>query len=89
MTGAIGSYAFTFFLPIILKDSLNFLEELAFILAAPPTLFAVLVGLVFSWLADKTKLRGPYIIIEGVIALIRFCMVGFLHHPVTRLVGKI
>jgi len=48
MTGAIGSYAFTFFLPVILKDSLNFTEELAFILAAPLALFAVLVGLVFS-----------------------------------------
>lgn len=35
MSGAIGSYAFTFFLPIILQDSLGFSQELAFILSAP------------------------------------------------------
>lgn len=78
MTGVIGGYGLTFFLPIILKDSLEFSEELAFLLTAPPALFAVLCGLIFSWIADKTRVRGPYIVMEGILGLVGFCMLGFL-----------
>ncbi|KAF4627125.1 hypothetical protein G7Y89_g11032 [Cudoniella acicularis] len=54
MTGAIGGYTFTLFLPIVLKDSLGFDQQLSFTLTTPPVLFAVLVGISVSWLADKT-----------------------------------
>jgi hypothetical protein len=53
MTGAIGGYRFSLFLPIILKNSLQFSDEPSFILAAPPIIFAVIIGCTFAWLADK------------------------------------
>jgi hypothetical protein len=58
MSGAIGVYGFLFFLPIILRDGLGYSLELSFILSAPPALFAVVVALTVSWIADKTRLRA-------------------------------
>ena len=89
MTGFIGGYGFSLFFPIILKDSLQFSEELSFILAAPPVIFAVLVGGTFAWLADKTHLRGPYVFVQEIISIAGFCMIGFLHRPVPRFIGKL
>lgn len=89
MTGAIGGYGLQLFLPVILQDSIGFSEELAFILSAPPILFSVIVGAAFSWIADKTHLRGPYIVIESIIGLVGFSMVGFLKNSAARYVGKL
>ncbi|KAE9374310.1 MFS general substrate transporter [Stipitochalara longipes BDJ] len=87
MTGAIGGYSFTLFLPIILEDSLGFSQELSFILSTPPIIFAVLVGGFISWLAGETRLRGPFIIVLGIFALVGFCMMGFLSNATARYVG--
>lgn len=89
MTDAIGGYSFTPFLPIILKDSLNFSQELSFILNTPPVIFSILVRYGFSWLADKTHMRGPYIVVEGVLALVGFVLEGFLTNPWGRYVGSL
>ncbi|CZR65674.1 related to putative tartrate transporter [Phialocephala subalpina] len=87
MTGAIGGCSFTLFLPIILQDSLGFSQELSFILVAPPVMFAVLVGGFAAWLADKWHIRGPFVVVLGVLALVGFCMMGCLADPIPRLVG--
>jgi len=88
MTGAIGGYSFSLSLPIILENSLGFSEELSFILTTPPTLFGVLVAGFISWLADKTQLRGPYVFIQAILAIVGFCMIGFLHSPYPKYVGR-
>lgn len=87
MTGAIGVYAFLFFLPLILRNGLGYSLELSFILSAPPAIFSVIVAMGISWLADKTRLRGPFVIIQGLIAIIGLCMTGFLSSPTPRYVG--
>jgi len=88
MTGAIGGYSLTLFLPIILNDSLGFSQELSFILSTLLVLFAVLVGGFISWLADRMRVRGPFIAILGVFALVGFCMMGFLSTATARYVGE-
>lgn len=85
--GAVGVYAFLFFLPIILKNGMGYSQELAFVLSAPPALFSVVEGLVVSWLADKLRLRGPFVILQGVVAIVGLCMTGFLKDPVPRYIG--
>jgi hypothetical protein len=76
MTGATGGYSLTPFLPIILNDSLSFSQELSFILSTPPVMFAVLVGEFISWLADRMHMRGPFIVILGIFAIVGLCMMG-------------
>ncbi|KAI1141705.1 MFS general substrate transporter [Hypoxylon sp. FL0543] len=85
--GAVGVYAFLFFLPLILNNGMGYSQELAFVLSAPPALFSVVEGMFVSWLADKMRLRGPFVIVQGVVAIIGLCMTGFLKHPVPRYIG--
>ncbi|KAI0173435.1 MFS general substrate transporter [Hypoxylon sp. FL1284] len=85
--GAVGVYAFLFFLPLILRDGMGYSQELAFVLSAPPALFSVVEGLAVSWLADRARLRGPFVVAQGLVAVLGLCMTGFLAAPVPRYVG--
>ncbi|KAF5543316.1 tartrate transporter [Fusarium mexicanum] len=87
MAGAVGVYAFLFFLPIILRGGLGYSLELSFVLSTPPALFAVVEAMSISWLADKTRLRGPFVIFQGLVGIIGLCMTGFLNSPTPRYVG--
>lgn len=87
MAGAVGVYAFLFFLPIILRGGLGYSLELSFILSTPPSLFAVVEAMGISWLADKMRLRGPFVVFQGLIGIIGLCMTGFLDHPTPRYIG--
>ncbi|KAH8900681.1 MFS general substrate transporter [Thozetella sp. PMI_491] len=87
MAGAVGVYAFLFFLPLILRNGLGYSLEMSFILSAPPSLFSVAEIMFISWLADKTKVRGPFVIFQGLIGIIGLCMTGFLRSPTPRYIG--
>ncbi|KAF4971573.1 hypothetical protein FSARC_1639 [Fusarium sarcochroum] len=87
MAGAVGVYAFLFFLPIILRGGLGYSLEMSFILSTPPSLFAVVSAMTISWLADKVKLRGPFVILQGLVGVVGLCMTGFLDSPTPRYIG--
>jgi cyanate permease len=87
MSGAVGVYAFIFFLPLILRKGMGFSLQLSFILSAPPSLFAVIEAMFISWLADRLKMRGPFVVFLGCIGVIGLCMTGFLDLPAPRYVG--
>jgi cyanate permease len=87
MAGAVGVYAFLFFLPLILRKGLGYSLPLSFILSVPPALFSVIEAMAVSWLADRTRLRGPFVIFQGLVALVGLCMTGFLKSPTPRYIG--
>lgn len=83
-----GVYAFALFLPIILRNSLDFSLELSFVLSAFPPVFAILVVMPVAWLADKYHQRGIPTIFQGVLGVVGLCMTGFLDAPVPRYIGE-
>ncbi|KAM6510459.1 hypothetical protein FSOLCH5_010899 [Fusarium solani] len=85
--GAVGVYAFLFFLPLILRGGLGYSLEMSFILSTPPSLFSVVEAMTISWLADKMKMRGPFVVFQGLIGIIGLCMTGFLDSPTPRYIG--
>lgn len=87
IAGAIGVYAFLFFLPLILRGGLGYSLEMSFILSAPPSLFSVVEALLIPWLADKMRIRGSFVIFQGLIGIIGLCMTGFLNSPTPRYIG--
>ena len=87
MAGAVGVYAFLFFLPIILRGGLGYSLEMSFILSTPPALFSVVEAMTISWLADKLQMRGPFVIFQGLVGIIGLCMTAFLNSPTPRYVG--
>ncbi|KAH8658784.1 major facilitator superfamily domain-containing protein [Tricladium varicosporioides] len=87
MSAAVGSYAFLLSLPLILKDSLQFSTAMAFTLAAPPAIFSAIVAATFSWVADKTRMRGPYVVLQCLIGIVGLCITGFHSEPAPRYIG--
>ncbi|RSL78714.1 hypothetical protein CEP51_007951 [Fusarium floridanum] len=85
--GAVGVYAFLFFLPLILRGGLGYSLEMSFILSTPPSLFSVIEAMTISWLADKMKMRGPFVVFQGLIGILGLCMTGFLDSPTPRYIG--
>lgn len=85
--GAVGVYAFLFFLPIILRGGLGYSLQMSFILSTPPSLFSVIEAMTISWLADKVRRRGPFVIFQGLVGIIGLCMTAFLESPTPRYIG--
>ncbi|KAF7188204.1 MFS transporter prlL, partial [Pseudocercospora fuligena] len=85
--GAAGIYAFGLFLPIILRNGLGFSQELAFLLAAFPPVFAALEVMVLSWWSDKIRKRGVFVIGQGLLGIFGLCLTAFLNNSVGRYIG--
>ena len=64
------SYGIAFFLPIILREGLQFNLALSQCLVAPPYVCAAILMLGTAWVADKYHIRGPILIFNSVVTLI-------------------
>lgn len=82
------TYAIAYFLPIILKDGMGFSAAASNCLIAPPYVFAGFVMLGFAWAGDKYQVRSPWVIANGVLALIGLPMIGFSSNVGVRYFGK-
>ncbi|KAH7064253.1 major facilitator superfamily domain-containing protein [Paraphoma chrysanthemicola] len=81
------TYAIAYFLPIILKDGMGFNTAMANCLIAPPYVFALFVMLAMAWAGDKYHIRSPFIITNGVLALIGLPLMGFTSNIGLRYFG--
>jgi len=87
MSAGIGVYSFLFFLPIILMRGLGYSLELAFLLSAPPSIFAVIEAFIVAWRADKLQSRGPFVIFQACLAITGLCVMAFVKSPTPRYIG--
>jgi MFS family permease len=81
------TYAIAYFLPIILKDGMGFSAAASNCLIAPPYVFAGFVMMAFAWAGDKYHVRSPWVIANGVLALIGLPMIGFSTNVGVRYFG--
>lgn len=70
------SYAFAYFLPIILAG-MGFSELNAQLLVAPPYFTSIFVAFGLAWLGDKYIIRAPIIMFQAVITIIGLSMTAF------------
>ncbi|KAM0543265.1 hypothetical protein ACHAPJ_012411 [Fusarium lateritium] len=80
-------YAVAYFLPIVLRDGLGFPVVQAQTLNAPCYVFGGILGLTESWLSDKYKLRGPFILLNSLLEIIGLSLLGFHENNVVRYIG--
>lgn len=64
------TYAIAFFLPIILRNGMGFSVAASQCLVAPPYVAAAIVMFGMAWAGDKYRVRSPFILFNGVMALI-------------------
>ena len=81
------TYAIAYFLPIILEDGMGFSVGASQCLVAPPYVIAAIWMFTCAVLGDKYKIRGPFIIANGLISLTGLALLGFATNLGARYFG--
>lgn len=68
MIATTGSYAFAFFLPVILAGG-GYSTQLSLLLSAPPYVSAAIYTFFMAVLSDKFKLRAPFIAASNILTI--------------------
>jgi len=79
-------YSINYFLPIIYLG-MGFNVAQSQCLIAPPWVFTALYMYGQAWLSDRYRVRGIFIAINAVVALVGLSIMGFHHHNPTRYFG--
>jgi hypothetical protein len=61
-------YAFAYFIQIILT-TMGYETSTVFLLCAPPYLFSIFWTVGIAWLADRTRMRMPYMVFNAAVTL--------------------
>ena len=81
------TYSASYFLPIILRESLGFSVVKAQCLTAPCYVFSFLLGFVESWISDKFNVRAHILIFNGCLEIIGIGILGYADQPYVRYFG--
>lgn len=80
-------YSFSYFLPIILHDSMGYSAKMTYLLHIPPYMSAAIWMFTVGYLNDRLQVRGPTIIIQSVIITIGVTVMAFAENPGARYFG--
>ena len=86
MCAGIGVYAFAYFTPLILQG-LGFETTKVYLLSAPPNIAAIPYAFGFSYIADKTRMRGPFVGFHAVVTLIGLMITAYAKQNGVRYFG--
>lgn len=87
MSSTLPGYAYSYFLPIILKGGLGYSTTKSQLLTAPPYVLAAIMTYVSSWAADKYKIRGPIIGIHQALTATGMLITAFAKNNNARYFG--
>jgi hypothetical protein len=87
LTSTLPGYAYSYFLPIILREGLGFSTTNAQLLTAPPYVVAALFTFTSSWLADRYHMRGPLIALHQALTAAGMLITTFAKGTGARLFG--
>jgi cyanate permease len=79
-------YALAFFIPIILAG-MGYDAKMVFLMSAPPACAAVPWVIFISWIADKTRCRAPWIILQALIGITGLLIVAYQKSNAVRYFG--
>ena len=82
-----GTYSISYFLPLILHDSMGFSIGASQCLVAPPYALAGIVMFATAALGDKYRIRGPIIVFHSLLAIIGLPLMGYSTNNVVRYFG--
>ncbi|KAJ0303781.1 hypothetical protein COL516b_006218 [Colletotrichum fioriniae] len=70
MASTLPGYAYSYFLPIILRNGMGFSSTQAQLLSAPPYVLAAIVAYISGYLGDRYKIRGPIIAVHQALTAV-------------------
>lgn len=86
MCSTMPAYAFSYFLPVILRG-MGYSVRDSQLLSAPPYVAAVIVAFSLAALADRLRLRAPFIAVQAIITIVGLAMTAFGAGNATRYAG--
>ncbi|KAF8070733.1 major facilitator superfamily domain-containing protein [Lyophyllum atratum] len=86
MCSTLPAYAQAYFISIILRG-LGWSKTNALLLSAPPYLPSIVTTLFFSWLSDRTKHRGGFIVLQALICIVGLVLTAFAKNGGVRYFG--
>ena len=81
------TYSVSYFLPIILRETLGFSVVKAQCLTAPCYAFSFILGFVESWVSDKFNIRGHILVFNACLEIIGIGILGYAPQPYVRYFG--
>ncbi|KAL2845489.1 hypothetical protein BJY01DRAFT_247644 [Aspergillus pseudoustus] len=82
-----GPYAFAFFTPTIL-GTFGYSTALSQILTTPPYLFSAIVSIAAAVVADRMRIRSPFIIGHSLLDIAGLVLVGWGNNTDAQLTGS-
>jgi hypothetical protein len=87
LASTLPGYAYSYFLPIILKSGMGFSSTQSQLLSAPPYILAAIMACISGWLGDKYKIRGPIIAVHQLLTAIGMLLTAFGKSNAVRYFG--
>jgi cyanate permease len=56
---------------------MGYSPKMTFLLSAPPAVAAVPWVVLVSWLADRTRMRAPWIIMQAILGIVGLMIIGY------------
>ena len=81
-----STYALAYFSPLII-EGLGYKAERALILSSPPYIVGVVYAIAISYISDKHKRRGYYIVFNCLMVIVGLVLVAKVHSPKVRYFG--
>ncbi|KAF5380507.1 hypothetical protein D9615_004684 [Tricholomella constricta] len=86
MCATLPAYAQAYFISIILRG-LGWSKTSALLLSCPPYLPSIATTLFFSWLSDRTRHRGGFIVLQAIICIVGLVLTAFAGNGNVRYFG--
>lgn len=87
MASTLPGYAYSYFLPIILRDGMGYSSTQAQLLSAPPYILAAIMTFISGWLGDRYKLRGPIIAVHQALTAVGMLITAYAKANAVRYFG--
>ncbi|KAF4959599.1 hypothetical protein FSARC_10685 [Fusarium sarcochroum] len=87
MASTLPGYAYSYFLPIILRDGMGYSRTDSMLLSAPPYILAAVMAMFSGWLGDRLKTRGPIIAIHQLITAAGMLTTAYANTNAVRYFG--
>ncbi|KAL2206912.1 MFS general substrate transporter [Sarocladium strictum] len=87
MASTLPGYAYSYFLPIILKKGMGYSTTQSQLLSAPPYILAAIMAFASGWLGDRLRVRGPIIAVHQGITAVGMILTAFGPNNAVRYFG--
>ncbi|PGH10718.1 hypothetical protein AJ79_05309 [Helicocarpus griseus UAMH5409] len=77
MASTLPGYAYSYFLPVILKEGMGFSTTESQLLSAPPYVLAAVMTYISGWISDKYQIRGPVIAVHQLLTAVGMLITAY------------